>query len=100
MPAKLTAAQRRMLIASEPDDRTGEEGCGVELSTGIDYATARALKRRGLGELTGPGGALAGMYWSNAAGLAAREELIDAEYQQSVADRKAAAAFRDYLDDC
>lgn len=73
---RLTAAQHRMLMASEPDDRTGEEGCGVELRTGADYATAKALKRRGLGDVTGPGGPLPGMYWSNAAGLALRNELI------------------------
>lgn len=76
MAGALTAAQRAMLIASEPDDRTGEEGCGVELRTGAEYATANALKRRGLGDVTGPGGSLPGMYWSNAAGLEQREALI------------------------
>lgn len=73
--SKLTPAQRAMLIASEPDDRTGREGCGVELLTGADYATANALKRRGFGEVTGPGGSLPGMYWSNADGLAERASL-------------------------
>lgn len=72
----LTEAQRAMLIASEPDDVTGEEGCGVELRSGADYATANALKRRGLGNVTGPGGALPGMFWSNAQGLAERALLM------------------------
>lgn len=74
----LTDAQRHMLLASEPDDRTGDEGCGVELKTGADYATAKALKRRGLGDVSGPGGARPGMYWSNGAGLAKRNELLGA----------------------
>ena len=73
---RVTEAQHRMLMASEPDDRTGDEGCGVELNTGADYATARALKRRGLGEVTGPGGSLPGMYWNNADGLYLRNEII------------------------
>lgn len=74
---KLIPAQRAMLIASEPDDRTGDEGCGVELRTGAEYATANALKRRGFGSVTGPGGTLPGMYWSNADGLAARASLME-----------------------
>lgn len=74
----ITEAQQRMLLASEPDDRTGEDGCGVELRTGGEYATANALKRRGLGDVTGPGGTLPGMYWSNAAGLAVRRLLASA----------------------
>lgn len=77
MSAKLTDAQRRMLLESEPDDRTGDEGCGVELRTGADYAAAKALQRRGLGSVTGPGGNLPGMYWSNGAGLLRRSELIE-----------------------
>ncbi len=73
----LTTAQRRMLIDSEPDDRTGTEGLGVELRTGADYAIAKALERRGLGCREGPGGlALPGMYWNNATGLAVRAALI------------------------
>lgn len=76
--SKLTPAQCAMLIASHPDDITGEEGCGVELRNGSDYATAKALKRRGFGEVTGPGGSLSGMYWSNAEGLAERQSLMEA----------------------
>lgn len=71
----LTDAQRRMIIDSEPDDRTGTEGCGVELRTGADYAIAKALERRKLGHREGPGGSLPGMYWSNAMGLAVRAAL-------------------------
>lgn len=78
-----TLAQRRMLIASEPDDRTGDEGCGVELRSGADYATGKALERQGLGHVTGPGGSLPGMYWSNAAGLARRSELTSENSQDA-----------------
>lgn len=75
----LPEAQRRMLIASAPDDVTGEEGLGVELRTGADYAVAKALERRGLGHREGPGGSLPGMYWSNAEGLALRQILMERE---------------------
>lgn len=73
---KLTPAQRRMLIASDPDDVTGEEGTGIELRNGAEYATAKALKSRGFGQVTGPGGTLPGMYWSNETGLAKRVDLL------------------------
>lgn len=72
----LTEAQRKMLLASEPDDVTGKEGCGVELRTGAEYAVARALQKRGLGNINGPGGFVCGMYWSNAEGIAERSSLI------------------------
>lgn len=75
----LTKPQRAMLLANEPDDRTGDEGCGVELRTGADYAIAHALQRRGLGHVNGPGGSLPGMYWSNPAGLAERLSLLSTE---------------------
>ena len=71
----LSEAQRRMLVASDPDDLTGEEGCGVELLSGADYAVAKALERRGLGHVQGPGGPLPGMYWNNADGLEHRAAL-------------------------
>lgn len=71
----LTATQVTMLLASDPDDVTGEEGAGVELRTGADYAVARALERRGLGYVQGPGGPLPGLYWNNAEGLAIREAV-------------------------
>lgn len=70
--ARMTEAQRQMLLESDPDDVTGEEGVGVELRTGAGYAVARALERRGLGHVTGPGGSLPGMYWNNSDGLTMR----------------------------
>lgn len=73
---RLTAAQLAMLIASEPDDRTGEEGVGVELRTGADYAVARALERKQLGYVEGPGGPMCGLYFNNANGLFWRAEEV------------------------
>jgi len=72
-----TDAQRSMLCASDPDDVTGEEGCGVELRTGAHYATAKSLERRGYGCVQGPGGPHPGMYWNNSTGLIARSDLIE-----------------------
>jgi hypothetical protein len=86
MIVTLTPAMRAMLIASEPDDRTGEEGCGVELRTGGDYATAKALERRELGHREGPGGPLSGMYWSNADGLAERAALLASDRAPDAGD--------------
>lgn len=74
--AGLSDRQKRMMIDSSPDDRTGKEGLGVELATGADYAVAKALERRELGHREGPGGSLPGMYWSNALGLEVREHLL------------------------
>jgi hypothetical protein len=73
--APLSEGQQRFLLESEPDDVTGEEGVGIELRSGPDYAIAKSLERRGYGHVTGPGGALPGMYWNNAAGLDARAAL-------------------------
>lgn len=72
----LSEPQRKMLIDSEPDDCTGREGLGIELRTGAEYAVAKALERRGLGHREGPGGALPGMYWNNATGLAVRAAVL------------------------
>lgn len=71
-----TIKQREMLCASAPDDVTGEEGCGVELTSGANYAVAKSLERRGYGNLQGPGGPLPGMYWNNATGLIARQDIL------------------------
>lgn len=69
----LSPSQKKMVIASGPDDITGEEGCGVDLCTGADYAIAKALERKGIGHREGPGGfRYAGMYWNNETGLAVR----------------------------
>lgn len=73
---KLTDPQRAMLIASEPSDRDRDEGAGVELRTGADYAVAKALERRQLGDVEGPGGPLPGLYFNNVDGLALRRELL------------------------
>jgi hypothetical protein len=76
-PAALSERAKRMILDSDPDDITGEEGAGVELRSGADYAVARALQRRGLGHIQGPGGELSGMYWNNASGLQVRRELLE-----------------------
>lgn len=74
---EMPEAQRRMLIASRPDDVTGEEGIGVELRTGADIAVAKALERRGLGTREDGAAGLPGMYWSNPEGLALRKFLME-----------------------
>lgn len=76
MRDRLTERQLEMLLASDPDDITGEEGCGVELLTGADYAVAKSLARRILGHVQGPGGPLPGMYWNNASGLELRRGYL------------------------
>lgn len=70
----LTPRQRRMILDSGPDDVTGREGLGVELRSGADYAVAKALERRGLGHVEGPGGPRPGQYWNNTNGLRLREK--------------------------
>lgn len=74
--SEFTKSQRDMLCASDPDDVTGEEGCGVELTNGAAYAVAKSLERRGYGHVQGPGGPLPGMYWNNATGLIARQDIL------------------------
>lgn len=74
-----TPAQRDMICASDPDDVTGAEGCGVELTSGAAYAVAKSLERRGYGHIQGPGGPLPGMYWNNSTGLIARQDILDGE---------------------
>lgn len=71
----LTERQRQMLLASVPDDITGDEGVGIELRTGADYAVAKALQAKGFGHVSGPGGSLPGMYWNGGYGLHMRREL-------------------------
>ena len=81
MSGKLTKAQATMICGSDPDDITGEEGVGVELWTGADYAVARSLERRGFGTVTGPGQpkGMPGLYFNNADGLYARALLTDTQ---------------------
>ena len=74
-----TDKQREMICASDPDDVSGEEGCGVEIFTGAHYAIAKSLERRGYGNVQGPGGPLPGMYWNNSTGLIARQDILDGE---------------------
>lgn len=74
-----TDKQREMICASDPDDMSGEEGCGVELFTSAHYAIAKSLERRGYGNVQGLGGSLPGMYWNNSTGLIARQDILDGE---------------------
>lgn len=71
---KLTPAQKRMVIASDPDDISGEEGCGVEL-TGSSYRVARALFLLGLGTYS-HGSPFGDLYYNNSEGLAVRLDLL------------------------
>jgi hypothetical protein len=71
----LTVRQRAMVLESEPSDLDRDTGAGVELKTGADYAVARSLERKGLGDVEGPGGPLCGLYFNNEDGLALRREL-------------------------
>jgi hypothetical protein len=72
----LTPAQKRMVIASGPNDITGEEGHGVEIR-GADYRVARALELYGLGSYS-HGSPYGDLYFNNAEGLRVREMLEEA----------------------
>jgi hypothetical protein len=69
----LSPAQRRMVLDSEPDDITGEEGCGVELR-GPLYKTAKRLNELKLGTYT-HGSPYGDLYCNNTAGLAVRDAI-------------------------
>lgn len=71
--AGLSEAQRKMVLASGPDDITGREGFGVEIR-GSDYRVARVLRTLGIGGYT-HGSPYFDMYWNNAEGLAVRAIL-------------------------
>lgn len=73
----LSAAQRKMVIASEPDDITGEEGCGVELR-GSGYRVAKSLAALGVGNYT-HGSSSFDMYWNYSKGLDVRYLLLKGE---------------------
>ena len=81
----LTEPQKRLLIESTPDDRTGQEGCGVEIQ-GSTIRAAQALERHGFGHVEGVGGSLPAMYWSNAEGLAERCRYADDPAEEYPAD--------------
>lgn len=72
----LTEAQRKLVLASEPDDITGNEGCGVDIR-GAQYRVAGSLCDKGLGGYT-HGHSIADMYWNYSTGLAVRA-IIEAE---------------------
>ena len=69
----LTKAQRSLVLASGPDDITGEEGFGVEIR-GPQYRAARALEAAGLGSFT-HGSPFYDMYWNYPIGLAVRDVI-------------------------
>ena len=71
--AGLTKAQRALVLASAPDDMTGEEGLGIEIR-GAMYRTARSLEELGLGSYT-HGSTYYDMYWNLPFGLAVRTIL-------------------------
>lgn len=73
---KFTAAQAKMLKASDPSDRDPTDGAGVELR-GAMFATARRLEEMGLGVIEGdPGQELPALYFNNADGLYERRQLL------------------------
>lgn len=75
MGKALSARQIKMVCDSEPDALSGEEGCGVELWTGADYAVAKSLEMRGLGYVVGPTEPC-GLYFNTSDGLVERRELL------------------------
>lgn len=87
MALKLTEHQRRMLIESEPDHITGEEGCGVCLLAVSDYSVARALARKDLGYVDGD------LYFNNANGLYWRREELGLEDEDGDPEADFDAAF-------
>jgi hypothetical protein len=70
----LTEPQRRLVIASDPDDISGEEGSGVPI-TGSDYRVATKLYVLGIGDYS-HGSPYGDLYFNNAAGLAVRAKLL------------------------
>lgn len=73
----LSEAQKRLVLASGPDDITGEEGCGVDIRA-ADYRAAESLRQKKLGAYT-HGSPIADMYWNNNLGLAVRAFLESRE---------------------
>ena len=75
--ASLTKAQRALVLASGPDDMTGEDGCGVEIRA-AQYRTARSLHAMGLGSYT-HGSPLYDMYWNFPLGQQVRDIIKEQE---------------------
>lgn len=73
--ASLTEAQRRLVMASGPDDITGEEGLGVEIK-GAEYRVARKLFALGMGNYS-HGSPYSDMYYNFPLGLALRSYLTE-----------------------
>jgi hypothetical protein len=73
MAKRLTEPQRRLVLASDPDDITGEEGSGVPIE-GAAYRVARTLHRLGLGTYS-HGSPYGDLYFNNAEGLRLRAAL-------------------------
>lgn len=71
--AWLSEAQKKLVLASDPDDITGEEGCGVSIR-GSQYKTARKLERLGLGYYS-HGSPFGDLYCNNSFGLSVRAFL-------------------------
>jgi hypothetical protein len=70
---RLTAAQRLLVMASDPDDISGQDGCGVQIRK-AEYKTARSLSAMGLGSHT-HGSPFGDMYWNHSFGLEVRAIL-------------------------
>ena len=71
--ASLSKAQKRLVMASGPDDITGQEGLGIDIR-GAQYRTAKSLTALGLGDYT-HGSPFADMYWNRSLGLAVKTYL-------------------------
>lgn len=73
--AGLSEAQRRLVLASGPDDITREEGFGVEIR-GSGYRTAKSLEASLIGFYT-HGSPYGDLYYNSPLGLAVRQHLIE-----------------------
>lgn len=72
---RLSEAQQRLVLESDPDDITGREGCGVPIR-GPQYRTAKSLREVGCGYYSHgfPSGDL---YFNSRLGLAVRNHLME-----------------------
>jgi len=72
----LTDAQLKMVMACKGDGTQLGESVGYELR-GPEFTVARALERKGLGEIEGIGGSLPPMFWLNQEGVRIAHEFDD-----------------------